>query len=190
MKNLSDYIMVVDDVLEQEYCQKLIDKFNGTEDLVVRDSSWSEDYKSFRELNLTTHPEFKEEQSHFYEITRKMLGIYQQKCNIQFFPEKIGLEEVRMKRYDSNDKDQFGWHADVGDYASARRFLVMFFYLNDVEEGGETVFDDKVGEQFDLKVIPKCGRMVLFPPMWMYPHKGCKPISGSKYIISTYCHYM
>lgn len=190
MKNLSDYIMAVDDVLEPEYCQSLINKFDATADLVTRDSTWSEDYKSFKEVNLTTHPEFKEEQDYFYQITQRMLGFYQQRCGIKFFPDKVGLEEVRMKRYEANDKDQFGWHADVGDYASARRFLVMFFYLNDVEEGGETIFEDRVNDNLNLTIKPKQGRMVLFPPMWMYPHKGCKPISGPKYIVSTYCHYM
>jgi hypothetical protein len=65
----------------------------------------------------------------------------------------------------------------------------MFYYLNDVEEGGETAFDDKVSEYY-LKVKSKQGRIVMFPPMWMYPHKGLKPISNPKYIISTYMHYL
>lgn len=190
MKNLSDYIMVVDDVLPADYCADLIKKFDKTEDLVTRDSEWAQDYKSFKELNLTTHPEFKEEQDIFYQTTQHMLKFYTEKCNIEFFPHQIGMEEVRMKRYDANDKDQFGWHTDVGDYASARRFLVMFYYLNDVESGGETIFNDTVKEKINLTVKPKCGRMVIFPPMWMYPHKGMKPIGGSKYIVSTYCHYI
>lgn len=190
MKNLSDYIMVIDDVLPKEYCEDLIYKFDHTDDLVERHSEWEQDYKSFKEVNLTTHPEFKEEQDLFYEISKRMLKFYEEKAKVEFFPLKIGLEEVRMKRYEANGKDQFGWHADVGDYASARRFLVMFYYLNDVEEGGETVFDDVIKEKVNLTVKPKCGRMVIFPPMWMYPHKGMPPISGSKYIISTYCHYV
>lgn len=190
MKNLADYIMVVDDVLDEEHCKSLIEKFDKAEDLVVRDSSWDKDYKSFKELNLTTHPEFSDDQAYFYEVAKRMLGFYQEKCGIDFFPSKIGLEEVRMKRYDPDGKDQFGWHADVGDHASARRFLVMFFYLNDVEEGGETEFSDRVIDEINLTVKPKQGRMVMFPPMWMYPHRGCKPISNPKYIISTYCHYL
>jgi len=190
MKNLADYIMVVDDVLPQELCDDLINKFDSTKDLVLRDSSWKQDYKSFKELNLTTHAEFADEQAMFYSITKRMLEFYAEKTSVEFFPEQIGMEEVRMKRYDANQKDQFGWHTDVGDYPSARRFLVMFYYLNDVIEGGETVFKDNFGSQKELKVQPKRGRMVMFPPMWMYPHKGMQPISGSKYIVSTYLHYV
>ena len=190
MKNLADYIMIVDDVLPADLCASLIEKFDSANDLVVRDSSWTHDYKSFKELNLTSHNDFSEEQKMFYRISQAMLKFYVEKTNAEFFPEKIGMEEVRMKRYDPNQKDQFGWHTDVGDYASARRFLVMFYYLNDVEEGGETVFRDKIGSLKELKVQPKRGRMVMFPPMWMYPHKGMQPISNSKYIVSTYLHYL
>lgn len=190
MKNLADYIMVVDDVLPQELCSDLIQKFDNTDDLVVRDSEWKQDYKSFKELNLTTHQSFAEEQNMFYSISKKMLQFYTNNTRVEFFPEHVGMEEVRMKRYDANEKDQFGWHTDVGDYASARRFLVMFYYLNDVDEGGETVFKDNIGNLNEIRVQPKRGRMVMFPPMWMYPHKGIQPISGSKYIVSTYLHYV
>ena len=189
MKNISDYVMIVDDCISKEVCDKLITKFDQTSDLVVRDQSWDQDYRSFTEINLTTHNEFKEEQAIFYDISKDLYKFYEKKCGIDFFPKKYGFEDVRMKRYDNNDKDQFGWHTDVGDYASARRFLVMFYYLNDVIVGGETAFDDKVSEYY-LKVKPKQGRIVMFPPMWMYPHKGLKPISNPKYIISTYAHYL
>lgn len=190
MKNLADYIMVVDDVLPFDLCKCLCDKFDQTKDLVTRDSTWKHDYMSFSEINLTTHSEFAEEQKMFYNISQSMLKFYVDKTKVEFFPEQIGMEEVRMKKYSPNKKDQFGWHTDVGDYASARRFLVMFYYLNDVKEGGETIFKDSIGNLKELKVQPKRGRMVIFPPMWMYPHKGCQPISNSKYIISTYLHYV
>ena len=30
------------------------------------------------------------------------------------------------------------------------------------------------------------GRLVVFPPYWMYQHEGIAPVSGDKYILSTY----
>ena len=56
------------------------------------------------------------------------------------FPAKYVFEEFRIKRYDNNGHDQFKDHVDVGDYNSARRFLVCFYISNDVEVGGETNF--------------------------------------------------
>ena len=51
-----------------------------------------------------------------------------------------------------------------------------------VAEGGETIFD--IGEEVAIK--PEAGSVVCFPPTWQYPHKGATPISGPKYVISSY----
>ena len=61
-------------------------------------------------------------------------------------------------------------------------FITYLWYLNDVETGGNTIFRD-------FMIQPKRGSLLVFPPMWMFPHKGEPPISGSKYIMSTYLHY-
>ena len=60
----------------------------------------------------------------------------------------------------------------------------VFWSLTDVEEGGETFFND-----LDYGVKPKKGRMLMFPPFWMYPHPGVRPISGTKYILGTYLNF-
>ena len=63
----------------------------------------------------------------------------------------------------------------------ANRYLVLLWYLNDVEQGGETRFP-----QLDVTIPARAGRLLMFPPYWMYQHEGRPPISGDKYIISTY----
>ena len=100
------------------------------------------------------------------------------------WPERFGFEEIRFKRYLPNDKDEFKEHVDVGDYASARRFLVFFLYLND-NYGGHTSFSE-----YDTVVQPKTGRLLMFPPTWTYLHTGHKPLNTSKYIIGSYLHYV
>ena len=65
---------------------------------------------------------------------------------------------------------------------SCSRFLSFLWYLNDVDEGGETIFNNKV-------VTPQKGRLVIFPPMWIFPHMGVEPISNTKYIMSSYLRY-
>ena len=84
----------------------------------------------------------------------------------------------------NNNYDQFKDHVDVQDYASARRFLVGFLYLNDVEEGGETSFP-----KLNFDISAKCGTILLFPPTWQYRHAGKPPVSNNKYIVGTYLHY-
>lgn len=194
MNNLIDYVKTYD-ALDPTICSDLIDIFEKNTPQTNpwyrhSDKEWAEDYRSFLEAEITHVPEFQNFITPIYSVAQSVYQQYKRDVGA-FFPEKVGFESLRMKRYDANGHDQFGWHADVGDYPSARRFLVMFFYLNDVQEGGETQFEfthdyDK-STHFTIK--PKCGTIVVFPPMWMYPHRGCKPISGPKYILSTYAHY-
>jgi len=195
MNNLIDYVKVYDDVLSESTCNNLIEAFNKntvTTNPFYRKSSnkWNEDYRNFLEADITVVPQFSSLVLPIYEKAKVIHNTYNSECG-RFFPEKYGFEDLRMKKYEANNFDQFGWHTDVGNYASARRYLVMFFYLNDVESGGETQFQfsGDYSKTVDFTVNPKRGRMVVFPPMWMFPHRGCMPISGPKYILSTYAHY-
>jgi len=120
-----------------------------------------------------------------YLHLRPMIQRYKDDCKIKEkqWPSQYGFEEIRFKRYLPNDKDEFQEHVDVGDYDSARRFLVFFLYLND-NKGGETSFSE-----YDIKVKPQTGRLLMFPPTWTYLHTGHKPIETPKYIIGSYLHY-
>lgn len=198
MRNLADMIMVIDDVLTHDQCDAFIEKFNLTElDEVtkrVSNFSWEQDYRLFEELNITKHEDWTYENAVMFDKLCTIYPIYKTHTQSEFLLPlgACGFEAARMKKYLANDEDQFGWHADVGDATSAKRQLAMFTYLNDVEEGGETVFSGLLAEDDTqgLRIKPKAGRSVIFPPMWMYPHKGLKPVSGPKYIISQYVHYL
>jgi len=91
-----------------------------------------------------------------------------------------------MKRYLPNTEDVFDEHVDVTNYASARRFLVFFIYLNDNFEGCETDFS-----QFKVKVKPKQGNLLMFPPLWNWLHQA-QSVKGDtpKYIVGSYMHYV
>ena len=38
----------------------------------------------------------------------------------------------------------------------------------------------------DIEITARAGRLLMFPPYWMYQHEGLPPQSGDKYILSTY----
>src|SRR3989338_4828964 len=75
----------------------------------------------------------------------------------------------------------YDWHIDAGNDATINRLFSCLIYLNDVEEGGETEF-------FYQKVTikPVKGRMVLFPAAWTHLHRGTAPVSGDKFIMTTF----
>ena len=74
------------------------------------------------------------------------------------------------------------WHVEHGEnYIDAIRAFVYTIYLNDVEEGGETEF-----LHFSKRVKPKKGRIVIWPAAFPYLHRGNPPLSGEKYILTSW----
>ena len=63
------------------------------------------------------------------------------------------------------------------------RVITYLWYLNDIDEGGETEF---WGGDYSIK--PRAGKLLLFPALWTYPHSGKHPISDNKYIITGWLY--
>jgi len=74
------------------------------------------------------------------------------------------------------------WHLEhAKGFANEPRAFVFSIYLNDVEEGGETEFLN-----FSKRVKPKAGRIVIWPAAFPYVHRGNPPLSGEKYILTSW----
>lgn len=189
MKNLEDFIKVYDSVLNKQACETMI-RMHDDNPQRLSEYNWNLGYRRFSEVNSVNVPAAKEFLDVYYSRIDSVYSHYKKSVDIPFLPDKDSYtyEHVRIKKYEANDKDEFGLHVDVGDSDSSKRFLTFFIYLNDVDEGGETAFQDI--NNLDVLIKPKQGRMVVFPPMWMFPHRGLRPISNDKYIASTYLHYI
>lgn len=196
-EKLGDYIFYKEHALSPMLCETLIRTFESYPEQQTesgfgdeRNQVTGNPKRSGKEINVSRYFHTKEWNNVHEQMThsiKRAVGHYYDVLKIPFeaFPEKFGFEEIRMKKYDNNGKDQFGSHVDVGDYKSARRFLVILFYLNTVEVGGETFFPD-----IEKIYSPRAGSVIIFPPMWMFRHEGRMPISSPKYVIGSYLHYL
>ena len=78
--------------------------------------------------------------------------------------------------------EYYHWHIDGGSHDFSARQLVAIWYLNDVEgPGGETEFYYQ-----GVKVSPREGLLLLFPPFWTHQHRGVTLRAGVKYIATTW----
>ena len=181
---MKKYIKVYDDVLPEQLCKTLIDKFELNKDQHIKTDL--ENHRHFTEININEHQDWSAMVKGLYSSLKPYIQRYKEDCKITKtqWPEQYGFEQIRFKRYLPNNKDEFKSHVDVGDHASARRFLVFFLYLNSNFDG-RTSF-----EEYDMQVYPKAGRLLMFPPTWTYLHTGHKPKLESKYIIGSYLHYL
>lgn len=184
MDRLVDLIHIYENALDTEVCNSLISLFEKTSDLheIIKNDG----APNFTQLNLTQHSNKNNELNEIHNQIIKTVyhyrDIYYDFVDARVFPSKHAFEQFRIKRYNTGGEDRFDTHVDVADYPSAKRFLSFMLYLNNVDEGGETVFKD-------IKITPKQGTLLVFPPLWMYPHRGEAPISNQKYIMTTYLHY-
>lgn len=184
METLNDFIKLYDNAISDEVCDFLVNLFDQKKsktEKILNDGK-----PNFTQLNLTKNRELSEKVNEVHNLLIKNTLDYKNKyyefVYKEVFPGKHAFEQFRIKKYDVGGQDRFDTHVDVKDHESSRRYLSFMWYLNDVTSGGKTVFND-------FEVIPKKGSLLVFPPLWMFPHKAEAPVSNPKYIITTYLHY-
>ncbi|MBQ5962664.1 2OG-Fe(II) oxygenase [Massilia sp. ZL223] len=95
---------------------------------------------------------------------------------------------INLQKYMKGSGGYHHWHSEIypqnASCETLHRVLLWQFYLNDVEEGGETEF---LYQQ--RKIAPKKGRLVIAPAGFTHTHKGHVPTSGDKYIATSWILY-
>lgn len=200
-KRLSDLVKVYDDILSVDKCDQIIDFFENNSKLHQRLDK--NQRPNFTQLNITQHIQTEGASEQDIEMHTELTSIFMNAISLyqidnsitDEMPSQWGIEQIRIKKYNKaidccdpdaiQSADQFAEHVDVGDYNSARRFLAIFLYLNHTENTGKTIFP-----YLDLQIDPIPGRILMFPPMWMYPHAGLPSFADNKYIVGSYCHYL
>lgn len=183
MHTLSDFIRVYDEALTADFCGRLVAGFEQAVALQKQNGRGIREgleLSAWTELNVgaLADPAFL---GFFLSQIDTFLTRYNNEVKLSIpVPSRPRTDKLMMKRYRPGGEDQFQPHFDAVDVVS-NRYMVFLWYLNDVEQGGETEFCD-----LDIKVAPRAGRLLMFPPYWMYQHAGRPPISGDKYILSTY----
>jgi prolyl 4-hydroxylase len=182
-QDLRHFIRVYDDALPATWCTRLLKGFdalsahqarNGRELRAgLEESAWTE-------LNVTRHGD-PLTAGFFRGRIDEALGRYNTDVGLDIpIPNSPAFADLVVKRYRPHSAERFQLHFDAINHLS-NRYMVLLWYLNDVERGGGTRFP-KLG----VEIEARAGRLLMFPPYWMYQHEGLPPESGDKYILSTY----
>lgn len=86
-------------------------------------------------------------------------------------------ETFGLLRYKPGEK--YNLHYDGG--TETARAVSVLIYLNEDYDGGEIEFPN-----FNLKIKPKAGTLILFPSNYAYAHIAHPVRSGTKYVIATW----
>lgn len=180
---LDGYVQVFDDALTPEFCAQMIDSFHAFARFQVpngRGHRAGLEQSAWSELNVTplSDAAFR---GFFVREMDAYLARYNARLGLTIpIPWRPRIDDLCIKRYRAGSGECFQPHFDALD-EKAGRYLVFLWYLNGVDEGGETEFCN-----LGLRVSARAGRLLMFPPYWMFQHAGLAPRSNDKYIVSTY----
>lgn len=92
---------------------------------------------------------------------------------------------INLQKYLQGSGGYHHWHSEVypqnASCETLHRVLLFQFYLNDVEQGGETEFLYQ-----GRKVEARKGRLIIAPAGFTHTHKGHVPASGDKYVATSW----
>ena len=188
--NIENFIGVYDNYITKEECNKAIqlfenqNKFNKTLNRISNENSsilQKQDQQYFaNESNVEVWwDELKSMMVNFdlaWNHYIKNTGANEAYGSDKFFYTNLKIQKTLPT------EGYHVWHIEHNKGSpNEKRAFVFSIYLNDVEEGGETEF-----LHFSKRVKPKKGRIVIWPAGFPYLHRGNPPLSGEKYILTSW----
>lgn len=192
--NKNNYIQIFENTLSKDICQQIIKDFE------LNRNSWKNGitgsgYDHFNKITkeLSFDEGYLDKYNYLlHNVIRIYLLKYMKYLKLIYFDSDLHDKGFQLQKYIKNE-GLFKNHTDnsieltnkvdlsLSNIEVSNRIITFIFYLNDVQEGGETVF-------LNFKIKPKQGSLLLFPSTWTYPHRGEMPISNDKYIITGWIY--
>lgn len=197
--DLSDFIFT-EQCLDKQKCESIIKLYNDNTacaiDATVGHDSLNREFRNNTIMHIGKYRDdnenFRELDEIIFEAINKSFNNYVDHINglssknvaekLHFLSGQINDEGYMINKYVKNE-GLYNWHTD-NDIAKSNfetRKISCIIYLNDIEDGGETDFGF-------MKIKPVCGKILFFPALWTFLHRGCMPLSDDKYIITTWFH--
>lgn len=192
---IKDFIGVYDGYIPDQACDEAIELFNKYQEFNKVFSRFTsegatQDFKNDKQLfcnpETLTDQEFNVNKLKLLMVNFDIaLRHYYTETNVKkYTAEDIITDHVKIQKT-IPAQGYHVWHIEHGKgRENEKRILVYSIYLNTVEEGGETEFLYQ-----SQRVKPVKGRIVIWPAGFPYVHRGNPPLSGEKYILTSWINY-
>ena len=193
--SIKDFIGVYDGYIPDEACDQAIELFNKYQEFNKVFSRFTsegatQDFKNDKQLFCTpdvlTNQEFNVNKLKILMVNFDLaLKHYYTETNVKkYTTEDIITDHVKIQKT-MPSQGYHVWHIEHGQgRENEKRILVYSIYLNTIEDGGETEFLYQ-----SQRVKPVKGRIVIWPAGFPYVHRGNPPLSGEKYIVTSWISY-
>ena len=186
LQSFKDLIHENNNALKPKVCEDIIQRFRHDDRKapgITTSGKVMPELKKSMDLAISDLDEWEDIDRTLFQSLAENLEEYAKRI-LEIIGNPLWSSEIKdtgynIKRYRQND--YYNWHVDCQTYIEGwTRTIAGIWYLNEVEEGGETEF------AFGHKVVPETGKLILFPATWNFPHRGLSPIKGNKYIITSF----
>ena len=182
--NLDDFVYTRKNQLSKSFCKNLIDKFekDDRKKQGIVGGGLRTDIKRSTDLSITHSSGYEEEDKIFYDNLNKNILNYEKtrgKIYHKFILEETETQKVEDSGYQiqrTKPGEYYVWHHDQASFRSRR--LTYIWYLNDIHDGGYTQFNT------GLQIQPEVGKIMIFPALWPWMHRGYPPKTETKYIVT------
>jgi len=178
------FIFEIENALPDFLCDDMVARFESNPDDQYQGRVGSEmgedtDLKKTTDLVVTGKEHWQDVQNNLFRSLAMALQEFSKQY--PYFGDLRRFKDMgyNLQRYQQDE--YYHWHVDADNEALASRQLVAIWYLNDVEQGGETDFYHQ-----QISVEPAKGKLILFPPFWTHQHRAAVVEKGVKYIATTW----
>jgi hypothetical protein len=203
----NNYFYINPNSISRELCKKIIDMFDSdnnkyegitygglnknikdTQDLVIPNIPNKTGFDKWSKIQKFLEKELAKNTKEYVKILDDFVIKNHEKENTNYEYKTFGnvlLNESFMIQKYTKQKGRYIYHNDFSsDWIEKKyRVITYLWYLNTVEEGGETEFWGT------HTIKPETGKLLLFPASWSFPHRGKMPISCDKYIITGWLYF-
>ncbi len=183
----NSFIFEVKDALPDFLCDDMVARFEANEadqyaGRVGSAMNANDSLKKTTDLIASGKQHWKDVDNNLFRSLAMALNEF--KHSYPYFSDMSRFKDMgyNLQRY--REGEYYHWHVDADNEVLAPRQLVALWYLNDVEEGGETEFIFQ-----DASITPAKGKLILFPPFWTHEHRAKEVIKGVKYIATTWINF-
>ena len=187
--NITNFIGVYDNYITKEECDKAIklfedqNNFNKTFDRLFFENASNLDKKDKQYFAATNNIDvwFQELKTMIFNFDLAWSHYAKHTGAFDVYGVPFNFTTLKIQKTLPTEGYHI-WHVEHGaNFEDSARGFVFTIYLNDIEEGGETEF-----LHFSKRVKPKTGRIVIWPAAFPYVHRGNPPLSGEKYILTSW----
>jgi hypothetical protein len=168
--------------------QGLNKDIKDTEDLVLPNTPKNPGFDKWNKIHKFLEKELAKNIKEYVKILDNCVNMNQEKENTtseyRTFSAEILTTDCFMVQKYTKQQGRYIYHHDFLSAWEEKKYRVVTFlwYLNTVEDGGETEFWGT------HTIKPETGKLLLFPASWAFPHRGKMPLSHDKYIITGWLY--